>query len=115
MHLKRCSTKKIKATSLCIILMKLALRLIPRFPMLGKSPRGSSSFLPEIWRINVLWFMNRQNDSHPFMFEGSVHTGVVIACFDAFCQTLTQKTVVVMDNAFIHQSEEFEDRIPFWK
>src|SRR5882762_10005071 len=66
-------------------------------------------------RINVLGFMNRQNDLHPFMFEGSIHTGVVIACFDAFCQTLTQKTVVVMDNASIHRSEEFEDRIPYWK
>lgn len=66
-------------------------------------------------RINVLGFMNRQNDLHPFLFDGSVHTGVVIACFDAFCQTLTQKTVVVIDNASIHTSEEFEDRLPYWK
>src|SRR5262249_34974368 len=58
-------------------------------------------------RINVLGFMNRQNDLHPFMFEGSIHTGVVIACFDTFCQTLTKKTVVVIDNASIHTSEEF--------
>ncbi len=66
-------------------------------------------------RINVLGFMNRQNDLHPFMFEGSIHTGVVIACFDTFCQTLTKKTVVVIDNASIHTSEEFEDRLPYWK
>lgn len=66
-------------------------------------------------RINVLGFMNRQNDLHPFMFEESIHTGVVIACFDAFCQTITKKTVVVIDNASIHTSEEFEDRIPYWK
>ena len=66
-------------------------------------------------RINVLGFMNRQNDLHPFMFEGSLHTGVVRACFDAFCQTLTPKTVVVMDNASIHQSAELQDRIPSWK
>jgi len=59
--------------------------------------------------------MNRQNDLHPFLFEGSVHTGVVIACFDAFSQTLTKKTVVVLDNASIHTSEEFEDRLPYWK
>jgi len=49
------------------------------------------------------------------MFEQSIHTGVVIACFDAFCQTITKKTVVVVDNASIHRSEEFEDRIPHWK
>src|SRR5882724_6832768 len=59
--------------------------------------------------------MNRQNDLPPFMFEDSIHTGVVMACFDAFCQTLTKKTVVVIDKASIHTSEDFEDRIPSWK
>ena len=63
-------------------------------------------------RINVLGFMNRHNDLHAYMFEQSIHTGVVIACFDAFCQTITKKTVVMIDNASIHTSEEFEDRIP---
>ena len=66
-------------------------------------------------RINVLGFMNRQNDLHPFLFEGPIHTGVVIACFDTFCQTLTQKTVVVIDNASIHTSDEFADRLPYWQ
>lgn len=66
-------------------------------------------------RINVCGFMNRKNDLHTYMFEQSIHTGVVIACFDAFCQTITKKTVVVIDNASIHRSEEFEDHIPSWK
>lgn len=66
-------------------------------------------------RINVLGFMNRHNDLHAYMFEQSIHTGVVIACFDAFCQMITKKTVVIMDNASIHTSEEFEHRIPSWK
>jgi transposase len=66
-------------------------------------------------RINVLGFMNRQNDLHTYMFEQAIHTGVVIACFDAFCRTITKKTVVVVDNASIHRSEEFEDRVPYWK
>jgi transposase len=66
-------------------------------------------------RINVLGFMNRQNDLHPFLFEASIHTGVVIACFEAFCQTITKKTVVVIDHASIHTSDEFQDRIPDWK
>ena len=64
-------------------------------------------------RINVLGCMNRQNDMQPFMLEGSIHTGVVIACFDTFCPTLTKKTVVVIDNASIHTSEEFEDKLPY--
>jgi transposase len=66
-------------------------------------------------RINVLGFMNRTNDLHTYMFEQSIHTGVVIACFDAFCKTIKKKTVVVIDNASIHRSEEFEDHIPCWK
>jgi transposase len=66
-------------------------------------------------RLNVLGFMNRQNDLHPFLFEGAIHTGVVLACFDTFCHTLTKQTVVVIDNASIHTSEEFVDRLPYWK
>src|SRR2546425_8109347 len=66
-------------------------------------------------RINVLGFMNRQNDLHPFLFEQSVDTSVVIACFEAFSKTLKKKTVVVMDNASVHTSEEFEECLPQWK
>ena len=39
-------------------------------------------------RMNVVGFMNRKNDLHPFIFEESVHTGVVIACFEEFSKTL---------------------------
>jgi len=66
-------------------------------------------------RLNVLGFMNRQNDLHTYIFEESVHTGVVIGCFDDFCKTITKKTIVAVDNASIHRSDEFEDRLPAWK
>ena len=66
-------------------------------------------------QINVLGFMNRSNDLHPYMFEESVHTGVVISCVDLFCETIVKKTVVLMDNASIHRSDEFEDRLPEWE
>ena len=59
--------------------------------------------------------MNRHNGLHTYMVEQSAHSGVVIACFDAFCHTITKKTVVVLDNASIHTSEEFEERLPYWK
>jgi hypothetical protein len=32
----------------------------------------------------VLGFLHRNNDLHAYMFEESIHTGVVLACFDAF-------------------------------
>jgi len=90
--------------------------LDPTIPYAWQEPKSVIE-LParKYGRINVLGFMNRQNDLHPFIFEDSIHTGVVIACFDAFCHTLTKKTVVVIDNASIHTSEDFEDRIPYWK
>jgi transposase len=66
-------------------------------------------------RMNVVGFMNRKNDLHPFIFEQSIHTEVVIACFEEFSKTLKKKTVVVMDNASVHTSEEFEEYLPQWK
>ena len=59
--------------------------------------------------------MNRNNDLHASLVEQSIHTGVVIACCDAFCHTITKKTVVVVDNASIHRSAACEDRMPYWK
>src|SRR5204862_7237302 len=50
-----------------------------------------------------------------FIFAQSVHTSVVIACFEEFSKTLKKKTVVVMDNASVHTSEEFEECLPHWK
>jgi DDE superfamily endonuclease len=90
--------------------------LDPTIPYAWQEPKSVIE-LPAMrsGRINVLGFMNRNNDLHAFMFAQSIHTGVVIACFDAFCQTITTQTVVGVDNASIHRSEEFEDRIPYWK
>src|SRR5882672_2133709 len=39
-------------------------------------------------RMNVLGFMNRKNDLHPFMFEQSINTSVVVACLHDFCQRI---------------------------
>src|SRR6266446_6099129 len=59
--------------------------------------------------------MNRKNDLHPYMFEQSINTAVVVACLNDFCTNITKKTIVVMDNSSIHRSEEFEEYIPLWK
>jgi transposase len=90
--------------------------LDPSLPYAWQAP-GSVIELPamQYGRINVLGCMHRHNDLHSYMFEHSIPTGVVIACFDAFCPTITQKTVVIMDNASIHTSEAFEHRMPYWK
>lgn len=66
-------------------------------------------------RINVIGFMNRNNDLHPYTFEQSINSDVVIACVNDFCKTIKKKTIVVMDNSSIHKSEEFAEHIPKWK
>jgi transposase len=90
--------------------------LDPTIPYAWQEPKSVIE-LPAMrsGRINVWGFLNRNNDWHAYMFEQSIHTGVVMACFDAFCHTITHKTVVVVDNASIHRSEAFEDRMPYWK
>ena len=66
-------------------------------------------------RINVLGLMNRKNDLHPYIFEQSINTTVVVACLKDFCKHLKKKTVVIMDNSSIHRSEEFEEYMARWK
>jgi transposase len=78
---------------------------------------GSLIELPALQygRMNVWGFMNRTHDLHTDMFEPSLHTGVVLACFEALCQPSKQKTVVMRDHASIHTSEALADRIPHGK
>ena len=66
-------------------------------------------------RLNVLGFMNKQQELEAYTFEGTVDSDVVIGCFDQFCETMQGPTVVVMDNASIHTSEAFQEEIPKWE
>lgn len=66
-------------------------------------------------RINVLGFMNTDNNLESYMFEGSINAHVIVGCFNIFIQTITMKTVVVMDNSPIHKSDEFQECIPAWE
>src|SRR5437016_9735951 len=59
-------------------------------------------------RINVLGFMNSKNDLHPYMFEQSINTSVVVACLHDFCQRIKKKTIVIMDNSSMHRSRSEE-------
>lgn len=64
---------------------------------------------------NVLGFMwHRCQRFESFVFEGTIDANVVIACFDQIVRTLEQKTVIVIDNAPIHRSQEFEEKIAEW-
>jgi len=38
----------------------------------------------------------------------------VIACFDSFCETITKKNFVLVDNSPVHRSKKFISRIAGW-
>jgi len=81
--------------------------LDPYIPYAWQEP-GTTLEIParKCGRINVLGFMNRKNDLHPFIFEQSVHTEVVIACFDELSKTLKKKKQGLIIKYFTTYSPE---------
>lgn len=65
-------------------------------------------------RLNVLGFCNKQQDFHATTVQGYVNSEIVIACFDKFCDTINKKTIVIVDNASMHTSGKFKDKLNEW-
>jgi len=66
-------------------------------------------------RQNVLGFFNLHNQFQAFAFQGSIDSNTVIHCFDLFHQRQQRPALVVVDNAPIHTSEDFEEEIERWQ
>lgn len=66
-------------------------------------------------RLNVLGFMNRKCHFQSMIFEGRITSSVVVGCIDFFAQSLKKPTYLVIDNAPIHTSDEFEENIEKWQ
>jgi transposase len=65
---------------------------------------------------NVLGFMwHRCQRFESFVFEGAVDSNVVIGCFEVIARSIKKETVIVIDNAPIHRSEEFAEKIEEWE
>ncbi len=80
-------------------------------------------------RLNVLGFLTRQNELEVYTFQCSINEGltpgvapgactprsdVVIACIDKFCEKITKKTVLILDNSSIHQNSFLWDKEEEW-
>lgn len=48
------------------------------------------------------------------VFEGSITSTVVVTCIDLFAKSLKLPTVLIIDNAPIHTSNEFKENIERW-
>ena len=66
-------------------------------------------------RLNVLGFLSKSNELDAFTFSCSINSDVVIACIDKFCEKITKKTFLVMDNSSIHQNNSLWDKENEWK
>jgi transposase len=90
--------------------------LTPTVPY-GWQPVGATIELPSSRspRLNTFGFLDRDHRFASYTVEGNIDSGIVISCIDEFSQTLTKRTVVVIDNASVHTSKAFEARIPEWK
>jgi len=73
-------------------------------------------------RMNVLGFLSRRNDLFFHASEQSVTTDTVAQAFDAFVETYAGKyqetkvpCFVVLDNASIHRSGAFKEKLDGWQ
>lgn len=66
-------------------------------------------------KMNVFGLMSLDCKFFSRTFEGTINSDIAIAVLDEFCQTITKKTIVVIDNAPIHKSKKFMDKIEQWK
>ncbi len=79
--------------------------------------KGENIVLPssKSIRINVLGFLSTDMEFQSFMFQCSVNTDVVEACFNYFSEIITGKTVVIVDNAPTHTSNQFTKNLDKWE
>lgn len=90
----------------------------------GWQPVGETFRIPcqRSQRLNVLGFMSRQNNLFYHTTEGRVTADTVIAAFDEFAEQYyfsefkqTKKPCLIpLDNASMHRSKAFTDRIEHW-
>ena len=66
-------------------------------------------------KLSVLGLMTPDCKLFSRTFEGSINSDSAIAVMDEFCQTITKRTVVVIDNAPIHRSKKFMAKVEQWR
>ena len=66
-------------------------------------------------RLNVLAFCNKKLDFYSRIVQGYVDSQIVIEFFDEFSLKIEKETVVIIDNASIHTSKKFKNKLKKWK
>ncbi len=66
-------------------------------------------------RLNVLGLLNKNNELESYIFECKITSDIVIKFLDKYVQKIDKLTVVVIDNAPIHTSKAFKEKIAQWR
>lgn len=66
-------------------------------------------------RLNILGLMNRKNELEYQLHTQKVTSELIVSFLDQFSQKITQRTVVIMDQAPIHTSEAMMKKREEWK
>ena len=92
--------------------------LLPTVPYVWQA-KGETTLLnsSRSKSLNVLGLLRRNGDFASYVVEGGVDSNTVVAMLDDFIGGLdvTQKTVIVLDNAPTHSSETFEAKRAQWQ
>lgn len=66
-------------------------------------------------RQNVFGLLSLHQQFHSYAFAQSLDSATIIACLDDFCSRLRRPALIVLDNAPVHRSEDFDDRREEWE
>lgn len=66
-------------------------------------------------RLNTFGLLTLKNEFDAYTFWGRATAAMIIAFIDDFAKKMTQRTVIILDNATVHHTDEFHDKIKEWK
>lgn len=95
---------------------EMGLNLIPSIPY-GWQTKAERVEIPSIKSSNIstAGFLSRDNRFTSWVVEGAINTEMMVKIFNDFAQTITKRTVVILDNASSHTSKLFQDHIAGWR
>ena len=64
---------------------------------------------------SAIGFVDLESNFYSYEFNGTVTSEVAMAVMDRFAEQVKGTNVVIIDNAPMHHSHAFADRIPIWK
>lgn len=65
--------------------------------------------------LTVLGFMNSKSQCYSFLVEGAANSQIVAACIDEYAKEIKKKTVLILDQASIHQNRLVQQRKKEWQ